>query len=187
MALIAKQAEMESILVDIDPSAITAKRGKGRGGMKFHGVTGVSCLLLPMGEYTSAPFRPSVYQGDGTETRVNVQFQIDDAQREKVEAIEERIRDQLEIPASAWNSTCKPNDHGALLRAKLNLEGPRKVQITGATELPTAWPANVNAYLRATCVYEQARASGLLFEVIGLDVGPSAEPVGFNPFKRQKR
>ena len=103
-----------------------------------------------------------------------------------MEAIEERIREQLEIPASAWNSCSKPNDRGALLRAKLNLEGPRKVQITGASELPSTWPANVNAYLRATCVYEQARASGLLFEVVALDIGPAAEPVGFNPFKRHK-
>jgi len=187
MALSAKQAEVESTLVDIDPSAITAKRGKGRGAMKFHGVTGVSCLLLPMGEYTSAPFRPGVFQGDGTETPVNIQFQIDEPQREKVEAIEERIREQLEIPANAWNSSSKPNDRGALLRAKMNLEGPRKVQITGAPELPATWPANVNAYLRATCVYEQTRASGLLFEVVALDIGPSAEPAGFNPFKRQKR
>ena len=178
---------MESTLLDLDPSAITANRGKGRGGMKFHGVTGINCLLLPMGQYTLAPFKPGVYQGDGTELRVNIQFQINEAQREKVEAIEERIREQLEIPASAWNSCSKPNDRGALLRAKMNLEGPRKVQITGAPELPTAWPANVNAYLRATCVYEQSRASGLLFEVVALDIGPSAEPALFNPFKRQKR
>ena len=183
----AKQAEMEPALLDLDPATITAKRGKGRGGMKFHGVSGIDCLLLPMGKYTPAPFKPGVCQGDGTEIRVNIQLQIDDAQREKVEAIEERIREQLEIPPSNWNSCSKPNDRGALLRAKMNLEGPRKVQITGAPELPTAWPANVNAYLRATCVYEQARASGLLFEVVALDIGPSAEPVGFNPFKRQKR
>jgi hypothetical protein len=178
---------MEPTLLEIDASAVTAKRGNGRGGMRFHSVSGVSCLLLPQGKFTLAPWKPGVYQGDGTETRVNIQFQLDEAQRDKVEAIEERIRDQLEIPPSAWNSSSKPNDRGALLRAKLNLDGPRRVQITGAPELPSVWPANVNAYLRATCVYEQSRASGLLFEVIALDVGPVTEPAGHNPFMKQKR
>jgi len=178
---------MDTTLLDVNPAGVTAKRGNGRGGMKFHSVSGINCLLLPMGEFTTAPFRPGVYQGDGTETRVNIQFQLSDAQREKVEAIEERIREQLEIPASAWNSCSRPNDRGSLLRAKMNLDGPRKVQITGAPELPSTWPANVNAFLRATCVYEQTRASGLLFEVVALDVGPSAEPVAFNPFKRSRR
>ena len=182
----AKQAEMEPALLDLDPSAITARRGKGRGGMQFHNVSGIKCLLMPMGQFTLVPFRPGIYQGDGTEKRVNIQFQINEAQREAVEAIEERVREQLEIPASAWNSSSKPNDQGALLRAKMNLEGPRQVQITGAPELPDRWPAQANAFLRATCVYQQARASGLLFEVVALDIGPSAEPAEFNPFKKQK-
>ena len=181
------EAEMEPTLLELDPSAITAKRGKGRGGMQFHGVTGVKCLRLPIGQYALVPFKPGVYQGDGTEKRVNVQFQIDEAQRAAVEAIEERVREQLEIPVSAWNSSSTPNDQGALLRAKMNLEEPRQVQITGAPELPDRCPAQANAFLRATCVYQQARASGLLFEVVALDIGSPVEPVGSNPFKGQKR
>jgi hypothetical protein len=110
-----------------------------------------------------------------------------DAHRAAVEAIEERVRDQLEIPASAWHSSSKPNDRGSLLRAKMNLESPKQVQITGAPELPDRWPQRVNAFLRATCVYQQPRAAGLLFEVVALDFGSPAEPIaGANPFKRHK-
>ena len=150
-----KQAEMEEpTLLELDPTSITAKRGKaGRGGMQFHSVSGVKCLLLPMGQHTLVPFKPGVYQGDGTEKRINIQFQINDAQRAAVEAIKERIRDQLEIPASAWNSCSKPNDYRSLLRAKMNLEGPKKLEVTGTQELPERWPQRCNAFLRATCVY----------------------------------
>ena len=123
----ANQAEMEPTLLDLDPSAITAKRGKGRGGMQFHSVSGVKCLLLPMGQHTLVPFKPGVYQGDGTEKRINIQFQINEAQRAAVEAIEERVREQLEIPPNAWNSCPKPMDYGGLLRAKMKtLKGRSK-------------------------------------------------------------
>ena len=64
--------------------------------------------LAADGSIRPRPFKPGVYQGDGTEKRVNIQFQIDEAQRAAVEAIEERVREQLEIPVSAWNSSSKP-------------------------------------------------------------------------------
>jgi len=185
-----QQAEMsEPTLEELDLANIIAKRGRaGRGGMHFHSVSGVKCLLLPVGQYTLVPFKPGVYQGDGTEKRLNVNFQINDAQRVAIEAIEERIRDQLEIPASAWNSCSKPTDYGALLRAKMNIEGPRQVQITGVLkELPDQWPQRANAYLQATCVYQQARASGLLFEVVALDFGELGPTKTANPFARRQK
>jgi hypothetical protein len=185
-----QQVEMtEPTLEELDVASIIAKRGKaGRGGMIFHSVSGLKCLLLPVGEYTTVPYKPGVYQGDGTEKRLNVNFQINDAQRIAIEAIEERIRDQLEIPASAWTSCSKPADFGALLRTKMNIDGPRQVQITGVLkELPEQWPQRANAYLQATCVYQQARASGLLFEVIALDFGDPGPVKKTNPFARRQK
>ena len=55
-------------------------------------------LLLPMGQATKVPWKPSVYQGPGQEQRVNVQFEITEKQREALEAIEE---------TSGCNSTAK--------------------------------------------------------------------------------
>ena len=179
----------EPTLEELDVTGISAKHGKaGRGGMTFHSVSGLKCLLLPVGEYTTIPFQPGVFQGDGSEKRVNVNFQINDAQRIAVEAIEERIREQLEIPASAWNSCSRPTDYGALLRAKMNLDGPRQVQVTGVfKDLPEQWPQRANAFLQATCVYQQARASGLLFEVVALDFGEPGLVKKTNPFARRQK
>jgi len=178
----------EPTLLELDPASITARRGKaGRGGMLFHGVSGVKCLLLPTGQHALVPFKPGVYQGDGTEKRVNIHFQINDAQRAAVEAIEERVREQLEIPPNAWNSSSKPTDYGGLLRARMNLDGPKRAQVTGVLqELPDQWPQRCNAFLRATCVYQQARAAGLLFEVIALDFGETGPTASVNPFARHR-
>ena len=74
------------------------------------------------------------------------------------------------------------------MKAKLNLEGPKKVEISGKLqELPEQWPQRCNAFLQATCVYQQARAAGLLFEVVALDFGEPAGPIATaNPFARRK-
>ena len=185
----AKMEVEEPTLLELDPANITAKRGRaGRGGMQFHSVSGIKCLLLPVGQYALVPFKPGVYQGDGAEKRVNIQLQISDAQRAAIEVIEERIREQLEIPPNAWISCSKPTDYGGLLRAKMNLEGPKQVQVPGVLqELPDHWPRHCNAYLQATCVYQQARAAGLLFEVIALDFGELGPTTSVNPFARRQK
>ena len=84
--------------------------------MAFHRVSlegrPIKFLRMPLGEFTHVPWKPSVYQGGGTENRVNIQFKVFDAQREALETIEESIRDQLGIHASAWNSSVKPDAEG---------------------------------------------------------------------------
>ena len=140
-------------------------------------------LLLPLGQYALAPFRPGIYQGDGSERRVNIQLQLSDARREAVEALVEIIRQQLEIPASSWNSCSKPTADGCLLKAKLNLEGPKQAQVSGAvTKLPDRWPQRCNAFIHITCAYQQLRASELLLEVSALDFAPEKAGRSENPF-----
>ena len=179
-------------LLDLNYSEIKATHGRGKSGMAFHRVSlegrPIKFLLMPLGEFAHVPWKPSVYQGDGTENRVNIQFKVSDAQREALETIEESIRDQLGIHASAWNSSVKPDAEGGTLKCKLNLQGPKACQVSGAsTTMPSNWPQRCNAFISLSTVYQQARAAGLLFEVNALDIGPpEAEPAS-NPFTARYR
>ena len=85
-------------LVKLNFQDLKATKGRGKAGMNFHNVSlnghPLNFLLLPLGEYTTVPWRPSVDQGEGTDNRVNIQFNITEYQRTILENIEEAIREQ---------------------------------------------------------------------------------------------
>ena len=179
-------------LLELDLAELKVTEGKAAKGIRFHrismGGTVVQFLLHTPGTFTTVPWKPSVFGGDGSEPRLNLQINITDEQREAIENLEELIRDKLGIHAANWNSAVKPTDCGGLLRAKMNVDGPKQVQVTGILqELPDQWPQRANAYLQATCVYQQARAAGLLFEVVALDFGELGPTKSTNPFARRQK
>ena len=96
-------------------------KGRGKAGLSFHKVSlndrPLNFLLLPIGEFARVPWRPSVYQGDGTENRVNIQFKVTEEQRIILENYEETIMDQLEVHQSNLNSSVKPDADGGALNA----------------------------------------------------------------------
>ena len=122
-------------LLELEPARIKAIEGKAGKGMRVHRVSldgkAPQFLLHPIGAYSSIPWTPSVYGGDGTEQRLNVQIQVSDEQREAIENLEYSTREQLGIDASNWNSVVKPNAEGGVLKAKLNLSGPKATQVSG--------------------------------------------------------
>ena len=112
-------------LLDIDSANDKIAIGKAYKGMTFHRVTikgrPIQLTLLPRGQVTTAPWRPSVFGGDGSEQRVNISFEISEEQRVLLEALEEAVRHQLGLHASQWDSGVKPSAEGGLLRCKLNV------------------------------------------------------------------
>ena len=72
-----------------------------------------------------------------------------------------------------------------MLKAKLNLSGPRATMISGATALPSEWPREENLYLKLGTVYEQTKASGLLLEIVAIEIGQQQEVKKWNPFQRK--
>ena len=193
MANSATQPNKPDCLEKLNYEDLQATKGRGKGGgkgMSFHNVSlngrQFNFLLLPFGKYTSVPWRPSVCQGDGTEKRVSIQFRITENQRAILEHIEEIIRDQLEVPASMWNSSASPDTDGGTLKCKVNIQGPKACQVSGITDqMPTRWPQNCNGYIKLSSVYQQSRAAGLLYEVVALEVGPPPiDAAPNNPFLR---
>jgi hypothetical protein len=82
-------------------------------------------------------------------------------------------------------SDVKPDAEGGTLKCKLNLQGPKACQVSGATNtMPSSWPQNCNAYITLSTVYQQSRAAGLLLDVMALEIGPQKEESPLNPFNR---
>ena len=144
-------------LLELDVSKLRTTKGKaGTKAITFHNLSlggkPLRFLLLPLGQATKVPFKPSVYQGTGQEQRVNVQFEVTEQQRQALEVIEEVVRAQFEFKGT-WNSALKQKDGGWLLKAKLNLSGAKRTAISGAAELPKTWPQQANACIRTSTIY----------------------------------
>ena len=172
-------------LLDIDAANVKFTLGKATKGMTFHRVSikgrPIQFTLLPRGQFTSAPWKPFVYGGDGTEQRLNISFHISEEQRVLVEALEEAVRDQLGLTAAQWNSCVKPSGDGGLWKCKLNVSGAKKTALSGVEVLPTSWPQDANAYITIYSMYSQSRASGLILEATAIEFAPQTKG-SENPF-----
>jgi hypothetical protein len=167
-------------LLELDLGKLRTSKGKpGNKGMTFHNLAlngkPLRFLLLPMGQATKAPWKPSVSRGTGKEQRVNIQFEVTEKQREALEAIEEIVRAEFNFKGS-WNSALKQKDGVWLLKAKLNLSGAKQTVVSGAAELPKAWPQMVNACIRIQTIYHQKGAMGLILETEALEIAPPESP-----------
>ena len=170
-------------LLELDLGMLRTTKGKpGNKAITFHNLNlngkPLRFLLLPLGQATRVPWKPSVYQGTGQEQRLNIQFEVSEKQREVVEEIEDIVRTQFSFKGT-WNSALKQKDGVWLLKAKLNLSSAKKTVISGAEELPQDWPRFVNASIRIQTVYCQKGAMGLILETEALDFMPAHE----SPFK----
>jgi len=182
-ATMAATEAQKPTLLDIDATNVKITIGKATKGMTFHRVSingrPIQFTILPKGQFTSAPWKPSVFGGDGTEQRLNISFHISEEQRTLVEALEEAIRDQLGLSAAQWNSCVKPSDQGGLLKCKLNVSGAKKTALHGVETLPTSWPQHCNAYVTIYSMYAQSRATGLILETTAVEFAPKESG---NPF-----
>ena len=74
-----KKAMAPITLLEVDAANVKIALGKASKGMNFNRVTikgkPIQFTILPRGQFTQTPWRPSVYGGDGSEARVNIQFQ----------------------------------------------------------------------------------------------------------------
>jgi len=177
--------EVPLALQDLDLRMLRTTKGKvGHKGITFHNLNlngrPLRFLLLPMGQAAKIPWKPSAFQGNGQEQRVNVVFEISEKQREMMEEIEDIVRTQFSFKGT-WNSALKSKDGGWLLKAKLNLSSAKKTVISGVEELPEVWPRFANASIRIHTVYHQKNAMGLILETEALDFMP--EPAHESPFK----
>ena len=172
-------------LLDLDLSKLKVVRGKpGQKGITFHSVSldgkPLRFTLLPIGQATKIPFKPSVYQGTGLEQRLNVQFEIPDKLADIVGALENAAREQMDC--KSWNSVLKTREKGTLLKAKLNLSGTKQTTISGVPELPNTWPQYGNACIKISTIYAQKQAAGLILETEALEIHPQT-PAAANPFE----
>ena len=162
-------------LLELDLSKLRVIRGKpGQKGITFHNVSldgkPLRFTLLPIGQATKIPFKPSVYQGTGLEQRVNLQLEISNKLAEVVGALEDAAREQLDC--KGWNSVLKTWENGSLLKAKLNLSGTKQTAISGVPELPSTWPLHGNVCIEISTIYAQKQAAGLILETEALEIHP---------------
>ena len=186
----ANDANSAPTLLELDTASVKVIEGKASKGLRFHRVSldgkAPRFLLHPIGTFSTVPWRPSIFGGDGTEQRLNVQIKVTDEQREAIENLEDHIRTELDIHPSSWNSIVKPTDDGGLLKAKLNLAGPKTTMTSGeATTLPDDWPRQANMFITLGCVYQQMKASGLLLEITALEICQQQKTKTWNPFQRK--
>ena len=97
-----------------------ALQGPGGAPLKFYLATPGTC------EGVALPLEPSVFRGSGDEPRKNIVFNVPDATREAIEALEERARELAELSPAVWNAATKPGEqYPPLLKAKINVAGPQ--------------------------------------------------------------
>jgi hypothetical protein len=145
----------------------------------------VSFYLGAPGTYPATlPWEPSTYQGDGTEERKTIVFNLSDHLWQNVQELEQRLIAAIG-GCDAWCSACKESKTGVrFIRAKINTGGPRKAAVFDEKgeprELPDPWRrVDANAIIICRGVYQQGRSKGPLLEVVSLQLQQRPD---FNPW-----
>ena len=145
----------------------------------------VSFYLGPPGTYPAAlPWEPSTFQGDGSEERKTIVFNLPDDLWENVQELEQRLIAAVG-GCDAWCSACKESKTGVrFIRAKINTGGARKAAVFNEKgeprELPDPWRrVDANAIIICRGVYQQGRSKGPLLEVVSLQLQQRPD---FNPW-----
>jgi hypothetical protein len=170
-------------LQDLDISKLKVVQGRlGQKGISFHHVSldgkPLRFTLVPLGQTVKIPYKPSVFQGTGAEQRVNVQFEVSDEIAGIMAALENLASEQVDC--KGWNSVMKKRETGTLIRAKLNISGPRQTAISGVPELPNTWPQHGNVCIRIGTVYSQNQLAGFILEAEALEI---QHPTTTTPFQ----
>jgi len=103
----------------------TSRKGQKYSEIRFNGTQ--PCFQLAA-EALFSPFKASVYQGTGAETRLNLDLQISDALRPVLEAYDAFFAKELKklAPKANYHSLIQEpeGDFPARIRLKVNTQGP---------------------------------------------------------------
>ena len=133
-----------------------------------------------LGDVTT-PWAPSVYRGDGSESRVTITANIPERVREDIQTLEELIRDKLRGHVSnvdaRWHSSSKPSEkHSSSVRLKISITGAKTCPTLSSDgesiPMPSEWAGlAVIPIVHVKGVYVQKGMAGVGMEVVSLTVG----------------
>ena len=147
----------------------------GKLGMKFATMRNQGEAIHLKVDALNIPFEPSVYNGTGTETRKGIVFDITNSDAKSILVLEERLRQEMEIPLEKWNSCLRENGQTWRLKAKINMSGDRACLFADCDGKDLRGYAAV-AVLSMNSVYSQRQASGLVLDVVALRRGAKMLP-----------
>ena len=123
---------------------------------------GLDCEIL---------YEPSVFQGTGAETRLNIVIRAPESAAQALRGIEEAL-----LP-SGYTSCLRD---GAI-RAKIDVTKARFYDNEGEVPAPASYRQRCNALIEIKGTYSTRQAAGLLIEVTALELG--GVKAASNPFK----
>ena len=144
---------------------------QGKAGMTLRGLTPPIARRLSDGLDCEILYEPSVFQGTGAETRLNIVIRAPESALQALRTIEEAI-----LP-SGYISCLRD---GAV-RAKIDVTKAKFYDSEGEISAPSSFRQACNAFVEIKGTYSTRQAAGLLIEVTALELG-GAKAIS-NPFK----
>jgi hypothetical protein len=125
---------------------------------------------------TRVLFEPSVFKGTGEEPRKGIVLALSQEEANDIAALEEAIRQKLEISPDKWLSSVRRHDSGISLKAKIDLTGPRASSFlhkdTGARGPPEGVKGReVDVVVLVHSSYIQKTGAGLVADVVAMKYG----------------
>jgi hypothetical protein len=129
-------------------------------------------------------YEPSVYNGSGSEERVNITMSIDEDAATSILNMEKLVRDQLRpsVPNvdQIWNSCIRPPSErtGHTFKCKVRLRGEGCVRCFSRTREEMALPQSLRGYsivpvVEVRSAYVQRSSAGLVLEMTACILGDS--------------
>ena len=144
---------------------------QGKAGMTLRGLMPPIARRLSDGLDCEILYEPSVFQGTGAETRLNIVIRAPESAVRALQAIEETF-----LP-SGYISCLRD---GAV-RAKIDVTKAKFYNSEGEVSAPSSYRQACNALVEIKGIYSTRQATGLLIEVTALQLG-GVKSVS-NPFK----
>ena len=143
----------------------------GKAGITLRGLTTPLARRVSDGLDCEILYEPSVFQGTGAETRLNILIRAPESATQALRAIEEAI-----LP-SGYTSCLRD---GAI-RAKIDVTKARFYDSEGEISAPASYRQRCNVFIELKGTYSTRQAAGLLIEVTALELG--GVKAASNPFK----
>jgi hypothetical protein len=129
-------------------------------------------------------YDPSVYNGNGTEERVNITMSIDENAASSILCMEKVVRDKLRpsVPSidAIWNSCIRPPSEraGQTFKCKVRLRGEGCVRCFGRTREEMTLPQSLRGFtivpvVEVRSAYVQRSSAGLVLEMTACILGDS--------------
>ena len=143
----------------------------GKAGMTLRGLTTPIARRVSDGLDCEILYEPSVFQGTGAETRLNIVIRAPESALQALRTIEEAL-----LP-SGYVSCLRD---GAI-RAKIDVTKAKFYNGDGEVPPPSSYRQACNAFVEIKGTYSTRQAAGLLIEVTALEFG-GVKAIS-NPFK----